>query len=290
MATDFTTTTTLEELVPEIVAEVLIVLQTRAGILDTVRIKNTSGQPGLVCDFPTYTEVTSSEVETPGEKTATTNVIDLETNTHQATITEKVIVARISDLATKYTTDDLVEAASTLFSSAIMAKLEDDIVNLFSGFDLTGVTAGSTFAETHIWDAIRQLKAANADVNNLVGVISPKQYYGEKGLRKLIVTLNLESGAIGEEMKNRGFVSNACGIDWYVSNEIDEDVSSGGDAAGAIYQRGAIGLHTKDLFKVEVARGSTAAEARYDSLICVGEWGVIEIMGTWGVYEISDVS
>ena len=289
MATDNTTTTTLEELVPEIVAETVLILQANAGILNTVTIKNTSGQPGLVCDFPTFTEVTSSNVETPGEATANSNVIDIETNKHQATITEKVIVARISDL-TKYTTQDIVAAASQLFASALQAKLEDDIVNLFGGFSQTVAGAGTSLAEAHIWDAIRQIKQANGDVGNLVGVVSAKQYWGEKGIRKLIVDADADSGNLGEELKRLGFLSNAFGIDWFVSNEINENVDTGGDAAGAIYQRGAIGLHTKDLFRLEVARGNTGAEARYSSLVCVGEWGVIEINDGWGVYALSDVS
>ena len=105
-----------------------------------------------------------------------------------------------------------------------------------------------------------------------------------------MVDLDADSGNLGEELKKLGFVSNAFGIDWFVSNEIDEDVGSGGDAAGAIYQRGSIGLHSKELFKIEVARGSTGAEARYSSLVCVGLWGVIEITGTHGVYMLTDVS
>jgi hypothetical protein len=290
MATTYSTTTTLTELVPEIVAEALIILQAEAGIINTVRIKNTAGQPGLACDFPTYTEVPSSDVETPGENTANTNVVDLETNAHSASITEKVIVARISDLANKYTTDDLVESASMLFASALKAKLEDDIVNLFSGFSQTIAGAGTTLGEAHIWDAIRQIKQANGNTNNLVGVVSAKQYWGEKGIRKLIVTANADSGNLGEELKRAGFVSNAFGIDWFVSNEINEDVASGGDAAGAIYQRGAIGLHVKNILDVNVYKGSTGGEARYSSLVAVGEWGVIEVNDGWGVYALSDVS
>jgi hypothetical protein len=290
MATTYSTTTTLTELVPEIVAEALIILQAEAGIINTVRIKNTAGQPGLACDFPTYTEVPSSDVETPGENTANTNVVDLETNAHSASITEKVIVARISDLANKYTTDDLVESASMLFASALKAKLEDDIVNLFSGFSQTIAGAGTTLGEAHIWDAIRQIKQANGNTNNLVGVVSAKPYWGEKGIRKLIVTANADSGNLGEELKRAGFVSNAFGIDWFVSNEINEDVASGGDAAGAIYQRGAIGLHVKNILDVNVYKGSTGGEARYSSLVAVGEWGVIEVNDGWGVYALSDVS
>jgi len=289
MATTYTTSTTLTELIPEIVAETILILQANAGILNTLTIKNTAGEPGLTCDFPTYTQIASSSVETPGENTANTNVVAIETNDHQATITEKVLVARISDL-TKYTTGDIITAGSQLFGSALQAKLEDDVVNLFSGFSQKIAGAGTSLTEAHIWDAIRQIKQSNGNVGNLVGVISAKQYWGEKGIRKIIVDADADSGNLGEALKALGFVSNGFGIDWFISNEINEDVGSGGDAAGAIYQRGAIGLHTKNIFKIEIARGSTAAEARYTSLICVGEWGVIEVNDGWGVYALTDVS
>ena len=76
MATTPTTTTTLTEIVPKIWAKTMLILQATCGILDTVRLRNTVNEPGTTVEFATYTPVTSAEVETPGEATATTNVID----------------------------------------------------------------------------------------------------------------------------------------------------------------------------------------------------------------------
>jgi hypothetical protein len=244
--------------------------------------------------------VPSSDVETPGEGTANTNVVDLESVTHLATVAEHVVTARITDLALENTLEDAVADTSTLFASGIMAKLEDDIVNLFSGLDNTAAGAGTTLTLAHIWECIQEIKAGNGDVTNLVGVLSPKQYWGPKGLVPL--TYNAAAagstqarplavlGGVGDEMMRMGFVANALGIDWLVSNEINEDVASGGDAAGGIYQRGAIGLNLKDLVRIETARGSTGAEARYTSLVATGIWGEVEIYGPWGSYLLSDVA
>jgi hypothetical protein len=290
MAVDYTTTTTLAEIVPEITAEAILILQQEAGILETLRIKNTSGQPGLVTEFPTFTEVESSDVETPGEKTATTNVVDLETNSHQATVIENVVTARISDLALKYTLDDIIERASVAFASAIKAKLEDTVVGLFSGFSQTVAGAGITLDESHIFEAMTYLYSAKAPMNELFAVVSPKQFWGAKGLRAIVTDADALSGNLGEQFKNKGFLSDAFGFKWLVSNEINEDVAAGGDAAGAFYAKGALGLHIKNLVLIETARGNAGAEARYTSFVCTGEFGVTEIVDNWGVYCLSDVA
>ena len=287
MATDYTTLTTLTEVVPTIITRARLILQATAGIYSTLAVEDSTGRQGVVADFPTFTPVTSSDVETPGEKTATTNVIDLETNAHNATIVENVITFRPSYLAIQNSLESVITRISEAAASAMRAKMEDTAVGYFSGFSQTVAGAGTSLTEAHIWDAIRQIKAANGDVTNLVGVVSPKQYWGPKGLRALIVDADADSGNLGEEMKRMGYVSNAFGIDWLVSNEIDEDVASGGDAAGAIYQRGAIGIHHKSLFDIEL---QPHAEERYISVVCTGLFGMTEVYDNWGVYALSDVS
>jgi len=287
MATTYTTLTTLTEIVPKLHAKTMAILNLEAGILDTLRVMDTAGQPGVVHEFATYTPVTSSDVETPGENTATTNVIDLETNTHLATVSEHVITFRVSDLARDNTIENIMQDIPKLAASAIRRKLEDDIVNLFGSFSQTVCGAGTTLTEVHLFDAIRQIRAAEGDVNNLVCVLSPKQIWGAKGLVGMSVDMDLNSGNIGEDFKRLGFVGRVMGMDILVSNEINEDVASGGDAAGAVYQRGAIGLATKNIFEVELQRN---AEARYTSIIFTGKWGEVEIYDGWGVYALSDVA
>lgn len=306
MTTTLSTTTTLTEIVPKIIAKALLIFQASAGIRNTLRVKDTSGQPGISTDFPTYTPVTSSEVETPGEGTKTTHVVDLESVAHAASVEEHVLTARITDLAMENTHNfnDVVDDCSALFASAIMAKYEDDVVNLFGSFSQTAAGAGNALSLGYIWDSIRQIQAGNGDVRNLVGVLSPKQYYGTSAGAKGLVNLFVDAGnattntsragaavgPVGDDLARMGFVGRALGIDWLVSNEIDEDVATLGDAAGAIYQRGAIAMNEKDLVRVETARGATGAEARYTALVAAGIWKEVEQYDAWGVYFLSDVA
>ena len=123
-------------------------------------------------------------------------------------------------------------------------------------------------------------------MNQIQAIISPKQYWGAKGLRAQLVDVSGGS-RISDEMLMKGFVENPFGINIKVSNEINEDVAAGGDAAGMIFDKRAIGLHTKGLFNLEVQRD---ASLRGFELIAVGRWKAVELVDTWGIYALSDVS
>ena len=284
-----TTSTTLTEMVPIIRAESMYALTHIAGILDTLVIKNTLGGPGLIVEFPEWDAYTSSNVTASAEGTDDTTSITGQTNTNQATIGEHTIYTVITDLAQMTTQEDVVAKYSNILSYAMKAKLEDDVVSLFPSFSQTGCTAGTTMAEAHWWDSIRQIRVAGAPMNQIYAVLSPKSYYGAKGMRAMLdPDTGTPSGALGEELKTKGYVEHPFGIAGVlVSAEIDEDVATLGDAANAIYAKGAIGLHTKGLFNVEIERN---ASLRAFEMVCVGRWGEVEIFDTFGVYNLADVA
>lgn len=279
--------TNIAGLVPDIKAETLMILQDQAGILETVRVKDASAMPGSTIDFPVYGTVTSADVATKTEGTASTTNKQVTNAAVQALVQEKFIATFVSWLAAKSAGADLVRDVSTLFASAIMAKLEDDIVGLASGFSQTVAGAGTTLTLDHIFSAIAGLKSKNAPMNQLYGVISPKQYWGAKGLRAIVLDADADSGLLGEALKAKGFVSDGFGIKWLVSNEIDEDVASGGDAAGTIYAKGAIGIGHKGLF--DVALDNVIRNLGVD-IVGYGYWKAVEIYDNWGYYMLTDVS
>ena len=283
--------TNVAGIVDDIAGESIFIFNQHAGILDCVVHVSTQGEQGVTLDFPKWGTVASSAVAQTAENT------DLSTNTQitvadaAALVDEHVIMAVISDKALMGAKPRnlIVESTSRLFADAMLAKLEDDITVLFSAFlsgnDLAG--AATTMTEAHWFQAIQQAKAAKADVNNLCAVLSPKQIWGAKGLRPLLVSLKLDSGELGEEMKNRGFVGKAFNIDILVSNEIDEDVASGGDAAGVIMDKRAIGVHSKGFMNIEFERN---ASLRAFELVMTGMWKEVEIHDTFGNYFLSDVA
>ena len=281
-----TSTTDITGLVEDIKAEVIFVLNRTIGITQCVTWRDTEGQPGNTLDFPKYGAAASSNVTTVAEHTDHTTNFPVTNTDIAAKVADKVIMADISDATIREQPPGVIVAdVSKIFADAILAKLEDDVVGLFGSFSQTVCGAGTSMTLQHWYDAIRQCRAGGA--KELCAVMSPKQYYGAKGLQPLLFASNLPASPLAAEFQTRGYVPNPFGIKTLVSNEIDEDVSSGGDAAGAVFGTGAIGLHSKGLFSVEIQRN---ASKRSFELVGVGLWKAVEIRDVHGVYFLSDVA
>ena len=129
-------------------------------------------------------------------------------------------------------------------------------------------------------------------------VLSPRQVWGPKGLLALLhnsasATTDQSKpvavmGSKGEEAMS-GWVGSIAGFDVYWSDQINEDVGSGGDAAGFAFSKGAIGcaIGVDGLIRIETERHASFRTTEY---LGVGFWGEIEIKDTFGVYVLTDVS
>ena len=277
-----TTTTSLAGLVDDIQGESLMILQDNAGLLDTVRHVDTMGQPGKTYDFPIYGAVTSADVTQVAEGTDHTTNKQITNAATAATVEEHVIMAVATKLSVQASRDDVIQEISVLFASAMLAKLEDDIVGLASGFSQTVCGAAVTMTIDHWYDAIRQIKAASGNLNELAAALSPKSYYGAKGLRSLLAnTTSINSGSVAQKWIEMGMVDTQFGMPALISNEIAEDVGSSDVAANMIWTRGAIGVHTKDLMDVEEEPN---ASLRGKEIVATGRWKQIELVNNWGVY------
>ena len=152
---------------------------------------------------------------------------------------------------------------------------------------------------------IIQLRAASAPFPYSL-VCSPKQIWGSKGIISLLHNTALDTagssttdtataraiglmGSKGDEAMSAGWVGSLAGFNVYWSDQIDENVGSGGDAAGFAMSKGAIGLGVgaEGLFRIASERDEML---RATNLVATGFWGEIEIKDTFGVYILSDVS
>ena len=122
--------------------------------------------------------------------------------------------------------------------------------------------------------------------------------WGSKGMQGLLVDVavtgsNSKPGSLlgeqGQEMLSRGFVTSIGGIDVYFSNEIEDDVSSGGDSASFMFSKGALGLAVgpEGLFRIETERNASFRSTEY---VATGFWGEVETKDAFGVYILHDVS
>ena len=251
----------------------------------------------ITVQFPDYSRIASSAAAATADGVDQGTVTSITTAARSATVSEHVIRADVSDLAVMGNSDNLTGNIGDIMGNAVAAKLDDDLDELGKSFSQTECGASNALALSHIFGAMRQLRAAGAPFPyNLV--LSPKQVWGPKGIISLLhdqaVTgsnakpLSL-MGAKGEEAMNVGMIGSIAGFNVYWSDQIDEDVSSGGDAAGFAFSKGAIGLAVgpEGLFRIETERNASFRTTEY---VATGFWGEVEIKDTFGVYILSDVS
>ena len=218
----------------------------------------------ITVQFPDYTKIASSSVAAATDGGDHTTVASGTTAARSATVSEHVIRADVSDLARMGNAEDLTGNVGAVLGNAVAAKLDDDLVELGKGFSQTQSSAGTELALSHIFGSMRLLRAAGAPFPyNLV--LSPKQVWGPKGLLSLLhddaVTGSNSKpmslmGQKGEEAMANGWVGTIAGFNCYWSDQIDEDVSSGGDAAGFAFSKGAVGLGVgaEGLFRIAQER------------------------------------
>ena len=247
--------------------------------------------------FSDWTKLTSANVTAATQATATTAVA-ITSAARTATISEHVIEADVSDLVLMGSGDNVDSNAGPALGNSVASKLDDDLVELGKSFSQTECGAGSSLALSHIFGSMRQLRAAGAPMPYSL-VLSTKQIWGSKGIISLLhnaasATTDQSKpvalmGGKGEEAFQTGYVGSLAGFNIYWSDQIDENVGSGGDAAGFAMSKGAMGLGVgaEGLFRIRSERNESA---RYTAYVAVGFWGEIEIKDTYGVYILSDVS
>ena len=255
-------------------------------------------------NFSDWTKLTSGNV-TAATQATTTTAVAITSAARTATVSEHVIASTVSDLVLMGSNDDIVGQAGTALGNAVAAKLDDDLVELGKGFSQTEAAAGTALALSHIFGSMRQLRAASAPMPYSL-VLSPKQVWGAKGLISLLHNTALDTagssttdtatarpigmmGSKGDEAFQTGYIGSIAGFNVYWSDQIDEDVGSGGDAAGFAMSKGAVGIGVgaEGLFRIATERDEMLRAVNY---VATGFWGEIEIKDTFGVYILTDVS
>jgi len=285
-----TTTTSLNDFVDTLIADAVVQLYKVGVMPPKVRNQNLLGFPGKSANFTKWDRVGSTDVGSGTEGTDYSTNKQLTSSVVSAEVDEHIIMSTITDLSEGSSVENVGQGAGTLLGNAMAAKLDDDLVGLFSGFSQTVAGVNTTLAWDHIAQAIQYLASANAP-KPYYGVFHPKQIWGPKGFSGMLdltgVSNNAQPTDIARRMQETGEISQIAGImvDW--TTEINDDVASGGDAAGAIFSQMAMGLATKGILNVELQRD---ASLRGYEIVVTGLWKEIEIVDTWGVYALTDVA
>jgi|TARA_Y100001951_G_scaffold17720_1_gene13047 hypothetical protein len=247
--------------------------------------------------FGDWTKLTSSNVTAATEATTTTAVA-ITSTARTATVSEHVIAATVSDLVQMGSGDDIAGEGGSALGNAVAAKLDSDVTTLGQSFSQTQSAAGTALALSHVFGSMRLLRAASAPFPYSL-VLSPRQVWGPKGIIGLLhnaasATTDQSKpvavmGNKGDEALAAGWVGSIGGFDVYWSDQINENVGSGGDAAGFAMSKGAlgVGVGAEGLFRIRAERDEMLRATNY---VATGFWGEIEIKDTFGVYILTDVS
>ena len=234
------TTTTLNDLLPQIVAEAMFVASERSIMRGLVKNYSLGSGQGKTVTVPIYPLQTAASL-TEGDEISNTAV---STNGVTLTVTTAAIRTLVTDLSVAASASNVVADIGRLFGEAIARKIDLDLTAQFNqlnaGFgDHTGqITAASIF------QAVAKLKAAAVPTEGMVCVLHPEIAYDLKAALTTGGNTPFQGNGptdIANEAMRMGYVGQLAGIPVYETSNIALTTNAG-DFTGAVFQRDALGL------------------------------------------------
>lgn len=266
-----TTTSTLDDLFVNIVAQARYTAEEQSLLRGLVTMYDIGNQKGKTVQVPKYPAITAASL------TEGTDMDSTAVSTSSVTITVGEVGAQVllTDLAAMGSGNPAQELG-TVLGNAIATKMDKDIIALFDGFS---TSLGSTTTEmtiAYLFQAAATLRA-NKVTGRLAGVFHPYQIYPVKSALTNTFA-NPAGGDLQNEAMRTGYVGTIAGIDIYESANLTVDGS--GDTKGAVFAPQAIALAMKKEFTIEPQRD---ASNRAWELNATATYGVGELDDTFGV-------
>lgn len=279
------TTTTLNDLLPEIIQEAMFVASERSIMRGLVKNYTLAPGQGKNVNVPIYPVQTAAAV-TEGDEVTNTAV---STNTAQLTVSPVAIRTMLTDLARTSASSNVVADLGKLFGEAVARKMDTDLTALFSSLnagqgDFSGqITAASIFA------AVAKLKADAVPTEGMVCVLHPSIAYDLKAALTTTGNTPFTSGAYSEvsnEAMRMGFVGMLAGIPVYETSNIANN-GTAGDIPGAVFHRDAFGLGLIGDISIETQR---RASFLGDDIVCSAYYGKGILQNNYGRFLAFDSS
>jgi N4-gp56 family major capsid protein len=280
------TTTSLNDLLPSIVAEALFVAQERSIMRGLVRNYTLPMGSGKTITVPVYPKQTAAGLT---EGTDLTNT-EVATSGAVLTVSEVGIMTTVTDLARNASASNVIADVGRLFGEAIAAKMDKDLTALMAGFSAGTGDYSTQITPAVIFQAVAKLRGAGVPTDGMFCVLHPEIAYDLKAaLTTGGSTAAFASGAYSELANaalQEGFVGRLAGIPVFETSNIDY-VSNAGDFPGAVFHRDALGLAMMQDIKIETQRD---ASLRADELVATAVYGVGELYDGYGRFLKYDSS
>jgi N4-gp56 family major capsid protein len=279
------TTTTLNDLLPEIIQEAMFVASERSIMRGLVKNYQLAPGQGKNVNVPIYPIQTAAAVAEGDEVTNTA----VSTNTAQLTVSPVAIRTLLSDLARTSAASNVVADLGKLFGEAIARKIDTDLTTLFGSFNAGFGNGTGAITVAAIFQAVAKLKAAAVPTDGMVCVLHPEIAYDLKSALTVAGNTPFTAGAYSEvsnEAMRMGLVGMLAGIPVYETSNIPA-LSNPGDFNGAVFHRDALGLGMIGDIAIETQR---RASFLGDDIVCSAYYGTGILMNNYGRYLQYDSS
>jgi N4-gp56 family major capsid protein len=236
-----TASNSLQELLPQIVAEAMFVASERSimrGLVKNYALGSGQGKTVTVPIYPLQTAAALSEGSEISDSTVNTSSAVL-------TVTTAAIRTLVTDLAVASASSNVVADIGRLFGEAIARKIDLDLTAQFSQLNAGFGDNSGQITAASIFQAVAKLKAAAVPTEGMVCVLHPEIAYDLKAALTTSGNNPFVAGGGTSEVANEamrsGFVGMLAGIPIYETSNI-ANTGTAGDYNGAVFHRDAFGL------------------------------------------------
>ena len=270
-----TTSTSLNDLLPSIVAEALFVASERSIMRNLVKNFTLPMGSGKTVTVPRYPTQSAAAVN---EGTDLTNT-SVSTDGAVLTVSEVGIMTTVTDYARMTSASNVIADVGRLFGEAIARKIDTDLTALFDGFSTNTLGDGTTaISAAVIFNAVAKLRSAGVPGSDLFCVLHPAIAYDLKA--NLTNTFaNPNAGLIQNEAMASGYVGMLAGVPIFETSNM-ANTGTTGDYKGGLFHRDALGLALLQDIKIETQRD---ASLRADEIVATAVYGVGELYDGYGV-------
>ena len=266
-----TTSTTLDDLFVNIIAQARFTAEEQSLMMGLVTQYNIGSEAGKTIQVPKYPSLSAVDLTEGSDLSSST----VSTSSVSVTVGEVGAQVLLTDMAAYGAGNPAVELG-TVLGNAIATKMDQDLLGLFSGFTAAFGAAGQEITVADLFKAAATLRA-NKVTGVINAVVHPYQAYQLKA--NLTNTFaNPNGGDSQNEAMRNGYVGTIAGINVYESANVAID--GAGDSVGAVFAPEAIAIAIKKDFGIETQRD---ASLRAFELNATAVYGVGELDDSFGV-------
>jgi N4-gp56 family major capsid protein len=274
-------TTTLNDLLPSIVAEALFVASEKSIMRGLVRNYTLAAGQGKTVTVPIYPKVTAAGLTESTAPSSTT----ISTDGATLTVSEVGLLATVSDMAMMASSSNVVSDIGRLMGEAIARKIDTDLLSNVKNFATTVGGASTAATPALIFQAIAKLRSQGYDTSNDCAIVlHPNVAYDVAST--LTSTFAAPASMVGNDALRNGFMGMLGGVPVYQSSLV-ETITTAGDYACGVFHKDALGLAIMQDIKIETQR---QAGIRGFDIVGSAIYGHGELYDLAGVYALFDSS